>query len=480
MSDRPAVRRFGDEKIRAIAELKRLKELFRADPEFRHTALNDPAALNGRYEDLGISIDPAALEQIWRRARLVRDDGRAASTTTRSELEELWLGWQEKHREELEGLEATWSSSPNARVKAWRQRQIASARDELGMAEGVGFFPFLAYELSHGCSVQCWFCCFDAEKLRGHVGYSGANARLWQGILQTGLDLFGPLSRQAVCYHATDPFDNPDYNLFLADFVQITGLLPQTTTALPLKDLHLTRELLALRRKNPGMLDRFSILSLAQLRRIYREFSPWELRHVHLVLQNRDSLLSKASTGRAREHPQRLAAHNRAPQDFLRLTGGVEPLTVECICGYLVNLVERRVELIRPCAADEEWPNGYRILARGTFRDLEEYRSFLTRTQEAMMPEYLEWSAPVAFRRDLRYAQRSTGFSLLSRAHRHDFDGPAWYRDLGDVIAGGSATQAEIVSSFSSAGVSTVEVAASLQKLFGKGLLEEESPSAGR
>ena len=270
------------------------------------------------------------------------------------------------------------------------------------MPRGLPVFPVFAFELSKGCSVGCWFCGLSAGSLQGIMPYTKEAARLWREILGIGLDLFGPGSRASLCYHGTEPFDSPNYLHFLRDFNDVCGICPQTNTAVPLRNVQLTRELLSLRESCPILPDRFSVLSLSSLKEIHRTFSPYELRYVELILHNRGALTYQTSTGRAREDPQKLEEANRAARCYDPNDSPLDPNTIECVCGYLVNLVDRSVKLVSPCRATDQWPNGYRVHAAGTFRDAAEYRAFLERTIDEHMPEKLEWQANVAFRQDLR------------------------------------------------------------------------------
>ncbi len=89
---------------------------------------------------------------------------------------------------------------------------------------------------------------------------------------------------------ATDPLDNPDYERFLADFHDVLGRCPQTTTAQPHKDTERTRELLRLSHSLGSPVDRFSIISLNVLNRVHVAFSPGELLRVDCIPQNREAI----------------------------------------------------------------------------------------------------------------------------------------------------------------------------------------------
>jgi len=162
-------------------------------------------------------------------------------------------------------------------------------------------------------------------------------------------------ARSGFCYWASDPADNPDYPRFIEDYALITGALPQTTTAAPLRDLGFTREVLALQSRYPGVGSRFSILSLKMLDDVHAAFSALELIQVGLVLQNRGALVGRAAAGRALARRERLSAAGRrddiSPVDS-------DQATIACVSGFLVGMVARTVKLVSPTRACERWPLG--------------------------------------------------------------------------------------------------------------------------
>jgi hypothetical protein len=191
-------------------------------------------------------------------------------------------------------------------------------------------------------------------------------------------------------------------------------------------------------------------------------------------LQNKGALAYKTNCGRARKHPQKLTEANRFARQYGPKNEPLDPRTIECLCGYLVNLVEHSVKLISPCLASDQWPNGYRIHAAATFRDASEYKAFLEQTIEEFMPLNPEWKDKVSFRRDLMFERLEDGFRLTSRAYRHSLKGKTWYAALGELIAKGETSRGQIITQLASEGVPLLEVTSILQKIFDKSLLENE------
>ena len=83
----------------------------------------------------------------------------------------------------------------NPRFHVWRQRQIRRAKGELGSVANIIGQAVLSFELSAGCSIGCWFCGVSAERFRGNFAYDRENARLWRGILEESLGLFGTVAQ---------------------------------------------------------------------------------------------------------------------------------------------------------------------------------------------------------------------------------------------------------------------------------------------
>ena len=121
---------------------------------------------------------------------------------------------------------------------------------------------------------------------------------MWKDVLHGVKKLMGNASKWGIVYYASDPMDNPDYEKFCIDFSDILGMFPQTTTALAHKDIERMRSLLKLSRSRNCRLDRFSVLSLGLLKKIYRAFTPDELTHVEIISQMPESNQLKADAGR--------------------------------------------------------------------------------------------------------------------------------------------------------------------------------------
>ena len=284
--------------------------------------------------------------------------------------------------------------------------------------------------------------------------------------------MFGPGCRTAVCFHATDPTDNPDYFEFLRDVRELYGVHPQTTTARPLKNIAWTRELLRVQNLIPPSFDRFSVLTVNDLRKIHATFSAEELINTGLAFQNRGALAHKARSGRTLAGHDRIDAEERLVQNE-PLRPNVTQGTIECTCGYLVNMLDRTVKLVSPCFASERWPLGYIVHAEGTFNDAAEFRDVLVRIVEQAMPEHKEAGDRIAFREDLTYLPREDGFVLTSRYRQHGAKEGRLVARLGELIRCGTLTTAEITDRMILEGMSALDVAAWLDRLYEGGVLAD-------
>lgn len=458
----------GEEERRLLAHIKRLFERYRADARFRDAlsaADTDRRALAAGY---GIAIDPAELGPLL---------AAGAESQTREELDRwpLLRLWHAR-AVDLERLVAAFraagdGSGANPRFDAWRQRQIRRTKGELGAVANSIAHAVLSFELSAGCSIGCWFCGVSAERFRGNFAYDRENARLWRGILEEAVGLFGTAAQTGFCYWGTDPADNPDYPSFIEDFHRVTGALPQTTTAAPLRDLALTRRILRLHDRYGAMPDRFSIVNLKTFEGVHATFSAEELAGVELVLQNPGSMSRKTAAGRARNHPQKLT----------RAAAGFEPLdsaTIACVSGFLVNMVEGTIRLISPTRASVRWPLGYRTYGERRFATAAEFRRAVAALIDEHMPDNIPANRTLRFRDDLAYRREPEGFTVECRGGRFGLTGFAGAGALGDLLHQGSRSGSEMAAALIAAGLDPFVSANLLQQLFDRGLLEGDGAAA--
>lgn len=451
-----------DEKdLISLSQVKRFYERWRADKKFREQMNQNPYGVINRYN---LKVDPEQVRPIWDSEF---DQKRFKESGISDPLKRLQqhLAKGEKEAESKHHL----PSLKNPHFKAWRERQIARVASQFDPPHhSATLHAPTSFELSRGCSIGCWFCGVSAPRLDDIFYYTQENARLWCEVLELMNTILGSAAGEGFCYWATDPLDNPDYEKFCCDFQEILGNFPQTTTAQPLKDPTRTRLLLQLSIEKGCKLNRFSILSLKALDQLYDEFSAEELAGVGLVLQNPEAGLEKANVGRVRERNK-----NKAGKSGEMLEKLAQP-TIACVTGFLFNMVERSVKLISPCKADDRWPNGYRIYDEGIFTNVSDLETLLERMIADHMPLTVRESDRIRFRPDLKYESLSNGFQLSTQYLTRTFRNVPYLRELGEIIQEGDKTAGEIASWFKVLGVPPVNTFSSLNRLFSKGVLDDE------
>ncbi|MDP6086194.1 MAG: radical SAM family RiPP maturation amino acid epimerase [Nitrospinota bacterium] len=451
--------------LKTIARVKRFFERFHGDAVFRRRFSENPATA---IRDYRLGIDPLDVRHLWEARTENLEEAESSPMSPAVELyRDFILGRREEPRrwcgERLAG---------NERYLGWRNRQKARCGFELGERKNSGIVHSPAtFELSKGCFVGCWFCAISAESFAGNFEYSPENARLWRDILQALKEILGPVSSLSFCYWATDPFDNPDYEKLLLDFHKIMGTIPQTTTAQPLRDLERTRRQLRRAEALGYQIDQFSIITDRMPDKVHEAFSPEELLSAEMVLVNKGSLMPKTDAGGARN--RRLG--KKGKPGILRMEKGeLANGTIACVSGFLFNLVERSIRLISPCYADNRWPLDYRIHDEATFGIGGDVPAILEEMIERHMPAAPQRDGRLAFHRLAVYERFLDGFQLSSAFHRQTARRSPFTGALGDMIHAGDKTYAEVVAAMEAMGAPDVDHRGLIQKLFEKGLLDDE------
>lgn len=330
-----------------VAALKRVFELWTLDQEFHDAYLSDSTrALAGT----GLDVDPCAVSLIL--LRRMPDGGEAPASL--EELPETFVWYQEFVEGRFQrNLRARTSYAPSEpRFRDWRLRQLRRCDREMGpRAKYMGHLP-VVFELSSGCSMRCPFCALSAGTLKGVFRHTEENAELWRDVLARVHAIMGDAAGKGICYCATEPLDNPDYELFLADFFDEFGRVPQTTTAAATRDVERTRRLLSWGQGLHPHFDRLSLLSRHDVDVILSSFSPEELLFTDLLPQFEEapaSNLLRVGRNRGSDH------------------GKVG--TIACASGFLVNMWERSVRLVTPALVSDEHPTGELVYEQATFAD---------------------------------------------------------------------------------------------------------------
>lgn len=324
-----------------IGQIGIVLDVLEADPSFIERLAVDPTFALAEYH---VMLPPDELFWLWEKGHPSRNSRTAAlyryflnryqPATSRKELlchpqDERFYAWWTARLEEVATM-------------------LPETRDKEAFLLERSYI--IAFELSKGCSGNCWYCGVSAQKLEGMLDYTPKNRALWRDVLKSVRESLGSVA--GVCYFATDPLDNPHYPAFCLDYWDIMGYYPQMTTALALNYPDRASRVLQESREHGQLHHRFSVQSLAALKEICARFPPHELALVSIEPQNPEAQPFKANAGRARYFV------DKKPHQI----SSSEALIDSSICsltGFLINMVSGTIRLISPCPASAIYPDGY-------------------------------------------------------------------------------------------------------------------------
>ena len=358
--------------------------------------------------------------------------------------------------------------------RKWRARMVKGTlwREGLLKYKRLVHAPYTV-EFTYGCTVGCWFCGVSAEKFQGPVEMTDEVKSNWREFLHSFNSICGQESAQnGFCYWATDPLDHPEYEWFLEQFHDILGYWPQTTTAQVMKHAPRTRALFKHIESKNGFVQRFSMTRSTDQRKIMDFFTPEELFLCELIPQYDNKLSPKATAGRVRDLVLKKQEQDKdIPFHYnLESTG-----SIACVSGFLINLVERSIKLITPCAASDRWPLGYRILGERTF-EYEESIEFLLRDMLAsyinnqLLPnDYLKPQLGVVFSSstDGVLAASSHGYTMSVK----NVSAPG---TIAEMLQLGQYTVQDVCNAVEAKGGSRVQAMIALYQLFEMGIFDED------
>ena len=355
-------------------------------------------------------------------------------------------------------------------MQIWRERQLNRNRMEMGYPSN--HIPY-CFELSKGCSVGCWFCAVSSVSFESNFLYTSANAKLWREILHYLKDLLGiQAARRLICYHATEPLDNPDYEKFLKDAFEILKTWPHTTTARAMKNPERTQQLLQMSKKNNGGRQRFSVLTPKILSELMTFFSADELADVEFLVQfGKDS--KKKISGRAREQFQ--SKKGRKSQAFFP----EEFASIGCASGFLINMVDKKIILTSPCNASEKCPTGEVIFGEESFEDIGDFSLKISEMISRYMHNSVKELPFIRLCPRLNIDISAKKLSIQSRWRKvcsEAFDSP---EQLAQLIKQGTLTARQIAEARLDAhGIFPLQTYEDLQTLFQAGVLDESPPES--
>lgn len=361
----------------------------------------------------------------------------------------------------------TASTPTNPAMKKWRERQMNRCIMQLGgkMIHMV-HAPF-ALELSSGCSIGCEFCGFNAGKLKSVFRYTEENSKLFNEVIYAAKEIIGDAAGQGTMYYATEPLDNPDYELFMNDYLKCFGTLPQITTAASARHIELLHRLLKQLNEKNDKIYRFSITSAEIRDIIFKEFAPEELPLVELLPQ-----FSEAP-GNNFINAGRNVKNDEEYGD-----------TIACMSGFIVNMVEKSVKISTPTSASKEHPTGEIIIDKGYFTSGEDFRELLLSMISKHMNNILGPKEKLILRKDLCYSLSDDGILNLTTNKGAEFNlkcnefGQTYVKML-DFVAEAPRTRREIVKyllTLSELGGGTTDVLHfTINRLWHLGVFEAQS-----
>lgn len=475
---------FSEEEIEKIVQLKRLFEWVGGDPVFADSFCKGEFTDDqlDRLRKIGITFEMKDMAPFWEypdfQFKMLQQiscldeemSDELANIITKDSLPHLWLRYAKRKNRIFRTSRKYFGSVPkNPKFDAWRFRRIAATRNELGFFGHQIDHPILAFELGDGCSVGCWFCAFATRKLNKNFDYN-ENRGFFRKVAEACVDIFGPdQAGMTLLYYGTEPHDNPNYLDFLKEFKDVTGHVTCTSTAVP-GDEEWIRSLIGFYRQQGHPWPRLSVLTRPMMFKIHEAYTPDELRDVELLMQMKDHSRKKVSGGRILEEYSGMK--NRDEGHYLDEI--VPQGSIACVSGFLINMVNRTIEIVSPCYTSAKWPKGYRVFDSAAFKDADDFGRVMDELIDRNMPLSPDRKKIASFRDDLVFRLTDEGFDLLSPNQIHHFSGKEIYWPLGRMIADGNMKYEDIYEAMIEKDrINPVLINAAVSKLYDGGFLNE-------
>lgn len=344
-----------------VALVERVMGMMSLDEEFRRKMEKDPKKTLEEY-NIPIEVKDVEFEPLECTIPLKM---KAHVPGTRAEK---YADFMNKKHEYVEVIKKECIPTNPAMAK-WRERQVGRSMMEIGAKITRVIHATFTLELADGCSIGCEFCGLNAGKLKSVFRYTDENAELFKGVIYKAKEIIGDSAGEGTMYFATEPLDNPDYELFLADYLECFDKLPQITTAAAIRHKDRLHKLLKQLNERNDRIYRFSVTSYEMYKQIMEEFSAEELALVELLPQ-------------FEEAPNNSFVNAGREGDKNDEYGD----TISCISGFVVNMCRKEIRLTTPTCASAEHPTGEIILETAHFETVDDFENII----KGMISKYMK------------------------------------------------------------------------------------------
>ena len=330
----------------------------------------------------------------------------------------------------------------NTAMAKWRDRQSGRCTMELGAKfTALIHAPFI-YEIADGCSVGCKFCGLNAGRLKSVFRYNEENAKLFNEVIRVVSEVVGRDAGAGTMYFATEPLDNPDYELFLEDYLKVFRFTPQITTAASTRNIARMHKLLETLNERQDVIYRFSVTSLEMFETIMANFTPEELVLVELLPQFDEAPGNGfVKSGRQAERPDK----KENPEDETEYGD-----TICCASGFKLNFCRKEISLITPTWASKDHPTGEFYLDKATFTDADDLKQIMLGMIRKHMLNIIGPKDRIMVRKSVTVSIDDNGKMIISSGRGSEYRLPAnqnmlMYQLILDSCKGQYRTRREVV-----------------------------------
>jgi hypothetical protein len=213
------------------------------------------------------------------------------------------------------------------------------------------------------------------------------------------------------------------------------------------------------------------------MHRLFEQFTPDEFRDVWLLPQQKDGEDLRKKVPGGREKMMKILLTSKDQRDYHEDETPEEEVlqgSIACVSGFLVNLIEKKIQLNSPCYTSEKYRYGYRVFAEATFETAEDLDHAIRDIMARKMLLRPYRTMPVRFRDDLDYRPKEAGFVLVSPFKVHRFEGNETLGPVGRLIAGGDLNHEQVIQRLvREEGINPMMASATIKGLFDRGFLDE-------